>query len=346
MIDLERLARVADEQLGVRGDASLVDAEDAELAAEGVVDHLEDVGQDMLARVRADLDGLHVGPFALHEGRRIALRGVRHEPHQDIEQLGDAGAGFCGDEADRDQVGLAQGLLEGVVELLRGQLLALLQVELHELFVHLDHLVDDLAVGLLDGGEVRTLAAGLEEAVDDPLAAVRRQVDGQALGAEGVLDLRGQVLQVHALGVDLVDDDHAAQVAVVCRLPHALGDGLDTGLGVDHDGGGLHRGQHRDAAADEVGESRGVDQVDVLAVGVEAGDADVQRVLVLLLHGIEIADGRASLHAAGLGYDSGGGEQGLYQGGLAGVGVADQGDVTDVLGVIVRHRVNLLRGLL
>jgi hypothetical protein len=48
VIDLERLARVADEQLAVRRDAALVDAEDADLAAEGVVDDLEDVGDGVL----------------------------------------------------------------------------------------------------------------------------------------------------------------------------------------------------------------------------------------------------------------------------------------------------------
>jgi hypothetical protein len=58
VIDLERLARVADEQLRVRRDPALVDAEDADLAAERVVDDLEDVGDGVQVRVRRDLHRL------------------------------------------------------------------------------------------------------------------------------------------------------------------------------------------------------------------------------------------------------------------------------------------------
>ena len=43
MRDLDRLARVADQQLRARAYRSLVDAEDAELADEGVDGHLEHV---------------------------------------------------------------------------------------------------------------------------------------------------------------------------------------------------------------------------------------------------------------------------------------------------------------
>jgi hypothetical protein len=65
-------------------------------------------------------------------------------------------------------VAFAQGDLEGVVELLGLQGFALLEVEGHQVFVHLDHLVDDLVVGLAHAGEGRHgVVVGREEAVDD-----------------------------------------------------------------------------------------------------------------------------------------------------------------------------------
>jgi hypothetical protein len=69
MVDLERLARVADEELALRRDASLVDTEDPELAAEGVVDDLEDVRDGVLGRVRArPLTGVMAAPSPLRKG--------------------------------------------------------------------------------------------------------------------------------------------------------------------------------------------------------------------------------------------------------------------------------------
>ncbi len=253
VVDLECFAGIADEQLGVRRDSSLMDTEDTELAAKRVVDHLEDVGQDMPVRVWCDADGLDRSAFALQIEGWITLGRARHKPHQYLQKLWNTGARLGGDETDRDQVGLAKGLLEGVVQLLRGQILALLQVKLHELFVDLHHLVDDLAVGLRYGGKVRLFPSWLKEAIDHALAAVRRQVDRQAPGAEGLLDPGSQLFELHGLGIDLVDQDHAAQLTAVRCAPHTLRNGLDPGLGVDHYGGGLHGGQNREGAADEIG---------------------------------------------------------------------------------------------
>ncbi len=61
---------------------------------------------------------------------------------------------------------LAQGLLKRVVELLRRDLLALLEVNGHELLVELDHLVNELGVRGLHGREVGRRAMRLKEAID------------------------------------------------------------------------------------------------------------------------------------------------------------------------------------
>ena len=52
----------------------------------------------------------------------------------------------------------------------------------------------------------------VQQALDDRLAVAGRQVDRQALGAERLLDLRDQRLQVHLGHVDLVDDDRRGRL--------------------------------------------------------------------------------------------------------------------------------------
>ena len=147
--------------------------EQAELADEGIHDDLEHVGDGVPAGIRGHGDAFRRVALALHEGRRIAFGRVRHQPRDGLEQFRDAGAGLRGDEADRHEVALAQRLLEGVVQLLGLEFLALLEVQGHEVVVHLDHLVDDPRVGFLDRGKVGRLALVMEKAVDDLGAAAR-----------------------------------------------------------------------------------------------------------------------------------------------------------------------------
>ncbi len=147
---------------------------------------------------------------------------------------------------------LAERLLKRVVELLRRQLLALLEVQRHQLLVDLDHLVDDLGVRGRHRGEVGLRLAGREEAVDDAAAAVGRQVERQALAAERFAQLGQHLLGLRVLAVDLVDDDEAAQLAVAREFHHALRDRLDAVDGADDDRGGLHRFEHAQRAPGEV----------------------------------------------------------------------------------------------
>ena len=129
--DLDGLARVPDEQLAPLAHRALVHAQHAELAHVRVDAHLEDVRDDVLRRIGRDRHALGALPGALEERRRVALGGVRHQPLDDLQQLGDARARLGRGETHRHEVPLAQRLLEGVVQLLRGELLALLQVQRH-----------------------------------------------------------------------------------------------------------------------------------------------------------------------------------------------------------------------
>src|SRR5579883_1530691 len=190
MRDLEWLARITYEELRTRAHGALVDAQNTELTDVWIDRDLEYVRDDMLARIRCNGHALSPLARAFEEWRRIAFRRIRQQPGEDPQQLRDAGPGLGRSETHRHEMALAQGLLERVVELLRGDLLALLEVDRHELLVQLDHLVDELGMRRLHGGEVGRRAMRLKVAIDDGPTALRGQVERQAFRSEGLAYLR------------------------------------------------------------------------------------------------------------------------------------------------------------
>ncbi len=72
---------------------------------------------------------------------------------------------------------LAQCFFERRVQLVRRDL-ALFQVERHQFFVDLHHLIDQRAMRVGDRREIG-FAGRIEETIDDALAAVRRQLIGR-----------------------------------------------------------------------------------------------------------------------------------------------------------------------
>ncbi len=121
-----------------------------------------------------------------------------------------ARASLCRDEADGDEVTFAQRALEGIVQLLGVELLALLEIERHQIVIELDHLVDDLGVRGFSRAEVRRAATRLREAIDDLGAALGRQIERQALASEHLAHLGERLLDPRLAAVDLVDDHDAA----------------------------------------------------------------------------------------------------------------------------------------
>ena len=148
MRDLEGLARIADEQLAAVAHRALVNAEQAELADEGIDRDFEHVRHDASRRIWFHFDAFGVITFALEEWRRITFSRAGHQAADDVEQFVHARTGLSGDEADRDEVTFAQRALEWIAQLLGIELLALLEIERHEVVIELDHLVDDLGVRL------------------------------------------------------------------------------------------------------------------------------------------------------------------------------------------------------
>ena len=133
MTDLERLSGITDEKLAVLGDGSLMYAEDTHLADKGINRDLKNVREHMLGRI--GLDGNAFIAFTTHELRRISFGWIRHQARDDIEQFRDPRAALARCEAHGHQVPLAHGLLEGVMQLLRLELLTLLEIKLHQLLV-------------------------------------------------------------------------------------------------------------------------------------------------------------------------------------------------------------------
>ena len=125
----------------------------------------------------------------------------------------------------------------------RGKIVAVLQIRLHQLFVYLDHLLDDLGVRIGNARQGDGFVEGGEEAVDHLGSVGSRKIDGQALLSEGIGDLRHQRLEVEFLAVNLVDDNHAAEAALTCRFHDAPGVGADPGAGIDDHCDRLHRGE-------------------------------------------------------------------------------------------------------
>ena len=113
--DLEGLAPVPDEQLAVLGDGALVDAEHAEAPHERVDGDLEDVSEGVPGRIGGQRDALRGGTFPFQEHRRVAFHRVRQEPREDLQELVQARPRAGRDEAHRDQMSFAQGLLERLV---------------------------------------------------------------------------------------------------------------------------------------------------------------------------------------------------------------------------------------
>ena len=335
MADLEALASLADVELRLLRHRALVHAEDAQLADERVHHDLEHVCEHVLLRIGHAAKFGGVVTFALDEQRRVALGRIGRELDEHVEQFGHARAGARGDEAHRHEVPVAQRLLERRVQLLRRDL-ALLEVFRHQLFVDLDHLVDERLVRRRHRREI-ALARRIEEAVDHPLAAVGRQVDRQALLAERLLDLREHVGEIDVLGVDAVHDDQPAQAPLARPLHHPRRDHLHARARVDDHRGRLDRVERADRLADEIGKARRVDQVDARPLRLEVEQRRAQRVLVLLLQRVEVADRRAALDAAARRHRAGLDQQRFGQRRFARRTVADERDGADVLRGELRH---------
>src|SRR5262249_33712520 len=103
---------------------------------------------------------------------------------------------------------------------------------------------------------------------------------------------------VGVAAIDLVDDDEPAQLALARELHHALREGIYAARGAHDQRDRLDRFEHGERLAEEVRITRGIDEVDVGAVEIEAADGAVERVLQALLLRIKVRDRRTPCQIA------------------------------------------------
>ena len=287
--------------------------------------NLEDeAGERRLLRLDESLDGL----YGL---------GRRGDANEAVEQLADAKVVQRGAEEDRGDVATEVGLdvergidaldqLDVFAELRGGRFAnAALEVGVGE--VAEGHaLRDHLLVGAVE------IELALVEVVD-ALEAVAH-FDGPAQGADGdlklTLDLVEEVEGGFAFTVELVDEDDDGRLAHAADFHQFAGLCLDTFGGVNDDDDAIDGGEGAISVFGEVLVAGGVEDVDLVAFIVEGhgGGGDGDAALLFDLHPVGGGGAADLVRLHGAGYVDGAAEEEelLGEGGLTGVGVADDGE--------------------
>ena len=190
-------------------------------------------------------------------------------------------------------------------------------------------------------GAVRAVQHAAEVAGDADRPGQRRRGEPGAL-----VDLVHQLQGVLARAVPLVDHREHRDAAVPADGEELHRLGLEALGGVDQHHRGVDGGEDAVGVLGEVGVAGGVEQVDhrvaVLELQGRRGDGDAA--LLLDVHPVRhrAAPARLAVHRAGLADDPGVQGQGLGERGLAGVGVADDGEGAPPAGLahgLARHPV-------
>ena len=341
---LHQLAALRQEGHHVGGAELLATAHHLQLHAA-----LEATGRDAQEGDAVAVGRIHVGLDLEHHARELLFRWIdralqgrpgprrRRQIHQGVQHLthaevvdgrteehrrllaGQEGVPVEGLGGTTDQLDLALGLLVVHAEALAG--LVIVQAG------------QDLVV--LGAG---TVLPGAEDAhlfllqVDDAaevLAHAHRPGEGRSGHAQRALDLVKDLQRLAHLAVHLVDEGDDGRIACPAHLQQAQRLRLDAVGGIDDHQGGIHGRQHPIGVFREVLVARGVQQVDdavaVLHLHNRAGHRDAALLLDLHPVGRGMARRLARLDAA---RDLDGScveQQLLGEGGLARVGVGDDG---------------------
>ena len=363
----------------VNGGASLdltgVNAEVCQLADEGVGRNLE--GQSSKGSVVGRGTSLGLLGLRIDALDVLDIGGGGHVVHDGVQQLLNALV-LVGRAADHGHQGVGDGLLaDGGLQLLAGDLLAL-EVLLHQLLIVLGDSLDEDVVVLL-GLLLHVLGDLLEahvvahivvvdlslhiDQVDDALKGVflaDGQLDRHAVGVQTVVQHLDAAEEVGAHGIHLVDVNHTGDLVLVRLAPDSLGLGLNAALRGQNGDRTVQNAQRALDLDGEVDVARGVDDVDTMtallvgdgivlqlgvapvAGGCSGGDGDTT---LLLLHHPVHGSG-AFVHLADLMGDAGVVQNALGGGGLAGIDVRHDADIS---GHLKRnfsgssHEINLLQ---
>ena len=144
----------------------------------------------------------------------------------------------------------------------------------HQVFIDLHDLVDDFRMGVGQGENVG-ISVFVKETVANRRKVLCRQVDRQAFGAKFFADLAHQCLEIDFLGVDAVDDHHAAKPALTGAAHQPARGHFDAGSGIDDDGGGFDCAHGRKRLPAKIGVAGGIDQLYFGLAGIKVHDRAV-----------------------------------------------------------------------
>jgi hypothetical protein len=133
------------------------------------------------------------------------------------------------------------------------------------------------------------------------------------------------------------DDDDPAETRLAGFGEGAARVDRDAGVCVDDDGGGVDGPQRADRLTDEVRIARRVDDVEAFAGVFEVNQTRFDRILMLLLLLVEVANARPVIHAHGMRDRAGKRQKLIGQRRLTGGAVAAKGNVADVFDLGFGH---------
>ena len=165
------------------------------------------------------------------------------------------------------------------------------------------------------------------------------ELDGNDVAAKGGGERVHDALEVGALAVHAGADDDAGKVEFVGEVPDLLGDDLDAGDRVHDDESGIDGGDGQFGFMNEHVEAGSIDEVDLgfapLDGGERGGDGHLPGDFFLVV----IGGGGAVIDPAKPGSAAGGEQQGRDKRGFAGVGVANDSHVADILTFVGLHKI-------
>ena len=164
-----------------------------------------------------------------------------------------------------------------------------------------------------------------------------RHVQQHAGTAPHLADVVHQRREIDVLSVHLIDHDQASEARLASLRKDAPRVDLDARLGIEDNGRRVHPVHGSDRLADEVGITRCVDHLEVLAAVFEMNDLRLDRVLVVFLFRIEVADARSIIHARMRVDRTRPGEKMVDERRLATSAVPANHEIANVLNVRFRH---------
>ena len=167
-----------------------------------------------------------------------------------------------------------------------------------------------------------------------------RQLHGHDRAAEGGPQGLERPLEAGALAIEAVEDDDARDAQLLGGRPDLFGRTSTPGDGVHDHQRGIRDAQRRARVAQEIRHPRRVDEVDLVLVPLDVGEAAGEGVLAGDFFFVVIGDGRPVVHAAEAVDGAGVEEQRGNQLRLPGAAMTDQGDISDVGSIVDLHAGN------